>query len=113
MYEILHTPSYWRSSGSTSSVRLWARSTRSSRHRADVSPASIRGAITGHSFGVYTSQLFAGAEIDLPGEGTRSLTDKRFAAAILLSAQGRDQQGLRKGSWDGIDGPHAQRDRHA
>src|SRR5690606_23010804 len=51
------------------------------------------------------AQLFAGAEIDLPGEGPRNFRDDRFSAAILLSAQGRDQQGLREGSWDGIDGP--------
>src|SRR5690606_13641134 len=63
------------------------------------------GAITGHSFGAYTAQLFAGAEIDLPGEGPRNFRDDRFSAAILLSAQGRDQQGLREGSWDGIEGP--------
>ena len=41
----------------------------------------------------------------MPGEGPRSFRDDRFAAAILLSAQGRDQQGLREGSWDGITGP--------
>ena len=45
------------------------------------------------------------AEIDLPGEGPVNFKDDRFSAAILLSAQGRDQQGLREGSWDGITGP--------
>ena len=39
------------------------------------------------------------------GCGPRSFRDDRFAAAILLSAQGRDQQGLREGSWDAITGP--------
>ncbi|KGF67940.1 hypothetical protein LL06_19400 [Hoeflea sp. BAL378] len=67
--------------------------------------ATVSCAIAGHSFGAYTSQLLAGAVIDLPGQGTRSFRDDRFAAAILLSAQGRDQQGLREGSWDGISGP--------
>jgi predicted dienelactone hydrolase len=62
-------------------------------------------AIAGHSFGAYTAQLLAGAEIDLPGEGSRHFRDERFVAAILLSAQGRDQQGLRDGSWDRMNGP--------
>lgn len=62
-------------------------------------------AIAGHSFGAYTSQLLAGAVIDVAGKGPQDFRDDRFAAAILLSAQGRDQQGLREGSWDGIGGP--------
>jgi len=103
-YEILHTPSYWldririvgQVMGSLDAV-LEA----SCGRQADPLP----GAIAGHSFGAYTSQLLAGAEIDFPGEGPRNFRDHRFAAAILLSAQGRDQQGLREGSWDGIDGP--------
>lgn len=104
MYEILHTPSYWlernriieQVMGSLDAVMEACCGFR---------PTAIRGAIAGHSFGAYTAQLLAGAEIDLPGEGTRTFRDRRFAAAILLSAQGRDQQGLREGSWDGIDGP--------
>ncbi|WP_102225366.1 alpha/beta hydrolase family protein [Acidimangrovimonas sediminis] len=67
--------------------------------------APLRGAIAGHSFGAYTAQLLAGAEVDLPGEGPAQFREGRFSAAILLSAQGRDQQGLRAGSWDGIEGP--------
>jgi predicted dienelactone hydrolase len=63
------------------------------------------GAIAGHSFGAYTAQLLAGAEIDMPGGAVRSFHDARFGAAILLSAQGRDQQGLRDGSWDAMRGP--------
>ncbi|QDY99741.1 hypothetical protein FQ775_04760 [Nitratireductor mangrovi] len=104
LFEILHTPEYWL-------ARLAI-----VRHVMDnletvfeqtcgPQPKSIKGAITGHSFGAYTSQLFAGCEIDLPGEGAANFRDDRFAAAILLSAQGRDQQGLREGSWDGITGP--------
>ena len=104
LYEILHTPSYW-----LERIRIVDQVIGALDAIFEAScgrqPASIRGAIAGHSFGAYTSQLLAGAEFDLPGEGTRSFRDKRFAAAILLSAQGRDQQGLREGSWDGIDGP--------
>lgn len=65
----------------------------------------IPRAIAGHSFGAYTAQLLAGAEIDMPEDGPRSFRDERFKAAVLLSGQGRDQQGLREGSWDGLTGP--------
>lgn len=64
----------------------------------------LPAAIAGHSFGAFTAQLLAGAEIDLGGE-SRHFRDRRFGAAVLLSAQGRDQQGLRDGSWDAMDGP--------
>ena len=104
MYEILHTPSYW-----LERIRIVGQVMDALDEVLDATCgrqlAPISGAIAGHSFGAYTSQLFAGAEIDLPGEGSRTFKDDRFGAAILLSAQGRDQQGLREGSWDGIDGP--------
>ncbi len=104
MYEILHTPFYWleriRIVRQVATVLDMVMDATCGRQ-----PVPIPGAIAGHSFGAYTSQLLAGAEIDLPGEGPRTFKDNRFAAAILLSAQGRDQQGLREGSWDGIDGP--------
>ncbi|NKN39776.1 hypothetical protein HFC70_25835 [Agrobacterium sp. a22-2] len=68
-------------------------------------PDPVPCAIAGHSFGAYTAQLVAGAEIDLPERPAQRFADSRFAAAILLSAQGRDQQGLRDGSWNGMTGP--------
>jgi pimeloyl-ACP methyl ester carboxylesterase len=104
MHEILHTPFYW-----LERIRIV---TRVMDRLDDVLAATcgrpskpIPRAIAGHSFGAYTSQLLAGAEIDLPDGETRQFRDERFAAAILLSAQGRDQQGLREGSWGGITGP--------
>ncbi len=104
MHEILHTPSYW-----LERLRIVGRvmDALDAIFEATIGapPAPLRGAIAGHSFGAYTAQLLAGAEIDLPGKGARRFGDDRFAAAILLSAQGRDQQGLRDGSWDGIGGP--------
>lgn len=104
LYEILHTPRYW-----LERVRIVRRVLDGLNSVIEAPcgalPNSIPGAIAGHSFGAYTSQLFAGAEIDLPGEGPHRFKDARFSAAILLSAQGLDQQGLREGSWDGIDGP--------
>jgi pimeloyl-ACP methyl ester carboxylesterase len=104
MFEILHTPFYWMER-----IRIVGQVMDSldAVFAATCGPPSqpMPGAITGHSFGAYTSQLFAGAVIDVPGEGRRNFKDNRFAAAILLSAQGRNQQGLREGSWDGMTGP--------
>lgn len=104
MFEILHSPSYWMER--TLIVRQLL-------NGLDPILASTCGrpeqpipcAIAGHSFGAYTSQLFAGAQIEVPGKGMRQYKDKRFAAAVLLSAQGRDQQGLDEGSWDTMTGP--------
>ena len=104
MFEILHEPWYWferirivrRVMGGLDAIMAGT---------CGRLPDPVPGAIAGHSFGAYTSQLLAGAWIDLPGEGPRNFRDDRFSAAILLSAQGRDQQGLREGSWDDISGP--------
>ena len=71
---------------------------------AGLTPEGLPVAIAGHSFGAYTTQLLAGAEIDAP-DGPRRFHDTRFSAALVLSGQGRDQQGLREGSWDGMTGP--------
>ncbi|MGV0820845.1 alpha/beta hydrolase family protein [Martelella sp. AMO21009] len=104
LYDILHTPAYW-----LARIRIVGtimdnfRSIRAATLGSWDEP--LPAAIAGHSFGAYTAQLLAGAEIDLPGEGPRSFRDPRFSAAILLSAQGRDQQGLRDGSWHAMDGP--------
>lgn len=104
MYEILHTPFYW-----LERVRIvglvMANMDAILTSVLNIQSGPIPGAIAGHSFGAYTSQLFAGAEIDVPGEGTCRFKDNRFRAAVLLSAQGRDQQGLREGSWNGMTGP--------
>lgn len=104
LYEILHTPWFW-----LERVRIVRQVMDGLDQVLDATckrpSAPIPAAIVGHSFGAYTSQLFAGAEIDVPGEMPRNFKDDRFAAAILLSAQGRDQQGLRERSWDAITGP--------
>jgi len=104
MYDILHTPFYWKER--IRIVRQVMDGLEAVFAATCGKPSGpVSGAIVGHSFGAFTSQLFAGAEIDVPGEGPRSFKDGRFAAAILLSAQGRDQQGLRQGSWDDVTGP--------
>lgn len=104
MHEILHTPARWTERVAIVGAVM------------DALPAifdatcgrpkgTIPGAIAGHSFGAYTAQLLAGAEIDMPDDPARRFGDERFKAAVLLSAQGRDQQGLRDGSWDAMTGP--------
>lgn len=103
MYDILHAPDFWLRR--ISITRRVLDDLGAVFAGTGGAPRLSKGAIAGHSFGAYTAQLLAGAEIDLPGEGPRRFRDDRFAAAILLSAQGRDQQGLRQGSWDGITGP--------
>ncbi len=104
MHEILHTPERW--TGRVKHVGTVM------GHIEEIVAATCGGraarmpcAITGHSFGAYTAQLLAGAEIDMPDGAAGRFGDDRFGAAVLLSAQGRDQQGLRDGSWDAMDRP--------
>jgi predicted dienelactone hydrolase len=104
MHQILHTPAYWIERIEV--VRSTMNALPAIAEASCGGPAtSMSCAIAGHSFGAYTAQLLAGAVIDLPDAGRRSFRDDRFAAAILLSAQGRDQQGLGDGSWDDIRRP--------
>lgn len=104
MHEILHTPAYWlRRVERVRALLDDLNAVIAATCGLPGKPARV--AIAGHSFGAYTAQLFAGARIDLPGRGWTGFRDDRFAAALLLSAQGRDQQGLREGSWDEIIGP--------
>lgn len=103
MHQILHDPAY-----GLARIRIV-------RRILDEMPAIVAAtsgsageipvAIAGHSFGAYTAQLFAGAEVDLPDQPGASFREPRFVAALVLSGQGRDQQGLREGSWDGMTGP--------
>ena len=67
---------------------------------------SSRVGVGGHSYGAYTSQLIAGATVDVPGEEKgRSFADPRPAAFLLLSGQGRGQQGLTDNSWARLTRP--------
>jgi hypothetical protein len=104
MHEILHTPERWLER--VGLVRsLMTGLTEIFEATCGRQVKFIPGAIAGHSFGAYAAQLLAGAEIDLPGDPARRFRDERFRAAVLLSAQGRGQQGLRNGSWDAMAGP--------
>ena len=104
MHEILHTPARWMDR--LDIVRkVMAALPRIFETTCGTPSVSISCAIAGHSFGAYTAQLLAGAEIDMPDRPPQRFADSRFTAAILLSAQGRDQQGLRENSWNGMTGP--------
>lgn len=102
MFQILHDPDHW-----IDRVRIV-------RQVLDNIPAILSAtgtqahdlpmAIAGHSFGAYTAQLLAGAVVDFP-DGEKTFRDHRFSAALVLSGQGRDQQGLRDGSWNQMTGP--------
>ena len=102
MFEILHDPHYWLDR--IRRVNLVLADLPHLLALTNTKTKDMPMAIAGHSFGAYTAQLLAGAEIDLP-DGARNFRDDRFAAALVLSGQGRDQQGLRDGSWDQMTGP--------
>ena len=104
MFEILHAPEHWLERVATVG-RVMDRLDAVLQATCGRQDQPLPGAVAGHSFGAYTAQLLAGAEIDLPDGRPNRFRDGRFGAAILLSAQGRDQQGLRDGSWDAMDGP--------
>jgi pimeloyl-ACP methyl ester carboxylesterase len=62
--------------------------------------------VGGHSFGAYTTQLIGGATVDLPQQPTgQSFADKRAQALVVLSGQGRNQQGLTETSWQNVKLP--------
>lgn len=103
-YAMLHAPGSWLGRVAIVERAMAAREAILAATCGAVA-GSLPCAIAGHSFGAYTAQLLAGAEIDLPEKPASRFRDDRFAAAILLSAQGRDQQGLRERSWDGMTGP--------
>lgn len=109
MHEILHAPASWLGRIELVHVVMAALDDIGTEtvgaERGGTSLAKLPCAIAGHSFGAYTAQLLAGAEIDLPDGETGRFRDARFSAAMLLSAQGRDQQGLREGSWERMTGP--------
>lgn len=104
MFEILHAPEHWLERVATVGG-VMDRLDQVLDATCGRPGRPLPSAIAGHSFGAYTAQLLAGAGIDLPGGRAQRFFDDRFAAAILLSAQGRDQQGLRAGSWDAMHGP--------
>ncbi len=62
--------------------------------------------VAGHSFGAYTAQLLGGAKINIPGfPEKKSFLDQRISSLVLLSPQGKGQQGLNESSWDSMTLP--------
>lgn len=101
MHQKLHTPAFWLERVAIVTAVLDALD---SIAATTCGKRPLPCAIAGHSFGAHTTQLLAGAEIDTP-DGPRTFFEPRFDCALILSGQGRDQQGLRDGSWDGMTGP--------
>jgi predicted dienelactone hydrolase len=61
--------------------------------------------MSGHSMGAYTTEVIAGARVDLPGRPGTSFADPRVHAALALSPQGPGQFGLIDHSWDDVKMP--------
>jgi pimeloyl-ACP methyl ester carboxylesterase len=104
MFTLLHSPAHWIARVKIAQLVLDQMGFIMGSTCNLPSP-TIPCAVAGHSFGAYTSQLLAGATIDVPGQGPTCYRDPRVKAAALISAQGRDQQGLRDGSWDTVSCP--------
>ena len=62
--------------------------------------------VGGHAYGAYTAQLMGGATVDLPGKPPgQSFADRRVRAILVMSGQGRGQQGLTQRSWGALTCP--------
>jgi predicted dienelactone hydrolase len=60
----------------------------------------------GHSYGAFTTQMIGGALVDIPnGPKAQSFRDDRPRALLLLSGQGKNQNGLTEASWRKMDRP--------
>ncbi len=62
--------------------------------------------VGGHSYGAYTTQMIGGALLDIPHVGkSQSFRDDRPRALLLLSPQGKTQNGLTEDSWKKMTRP--------
>ena len=60
----------------------------------------------GHSYGAFTTQMIGGVTLDIPNQPKgQSFSDKRPAALLLLSPQGKSQNGLSESSWKSMTRP--------
>lgn len=66
---------------------------------------SKRIGVSGHSLGAYTALLIGGATVDTPASKGASFADLRVRAILVLSGQGRGQQGLTENSWGQLGRP--------
>jgi predicted dienelactone hydrolase len=62
--------------------------------------------MAGHSYGAFTAQMIGGATVDIPnGPRSQSFGDDRPRAFMLLSPQGKNQNGLTEASWQTMTRP--------
>jgi len=62
--------------------------------------------VGGHSYGAFTTQMIGGALVDMPnGPKAQSFRDERPRALMLLSGQGKNQNGLTETSWKNMTRP--------
>jgi predicted dienelactone hydrolase len=65
-----------------------------------------RIAMAGHSYGAFTTQMIGGALVDFPnGPKAKSFRDDRPIALMMLSPQGKNQNGLTENSWKSMTRP--------
>ena len=62
--------------------------------------------VGGHSYGAFTTQMIGGVTLDIPGQPkAQSFSDLRPRAFLLLSPQGKSQNGLTENSWKNVTRP--------
>src|SRR5229473_5786187 len=62
--------------------------------------------VGGHSYGAFSTQMIGGALLDMPnGPRAQSFSDERPGALMLLSPQGKTQNGLTESSWKNMTRP--------
>jgi predicted dienelactone hydrolase len=62
--------------------------------------------VGGHSYGAFTTQMIGGVLLDMPdGPRAQSFRDDRPRALMLLSPQGKTQNGLTENSWKNMTRP--------
>src|SRR3989442_6797784 len=62
--------------------------------------------VGGHSYGAFTTQMIGGALVDIPdGPKAQSFGDDRPLALMMLSPQGKNQNGLTEQSWKDLRHP--------
>ncbi len=67
---------------------------------------SKRIGVGGHSYGAFTTQMIGGVTLDIPNQPKgQSFADNRPRALLLLSPQGKSQNGLTESSWKSLTRP--------
>jgi predicted dienelactone hydrolase len=62
--------------------------------------------VGGHSYGAFTTQMIGGVRLNIPGQKpAQSFADERPRALLLLSPQGKSENGLTESSWAEVSRP--------